>query len=199
MLYWLMIAAASTSAVSGALQAKRKNMDLFGFIFLAFTTTVGGGTIRDVILKKYPFWIEQTAYIWVCIFWSVAIFFYYRNHSEIKTRNSFLIADALTLALYTYAGAEITMSVLGTNIPVIIIMSIITGIAGGVLRDILSNEIPICLQKELYATPAMAGGIVFVASEYFSHSDMTSMILTVSVVFIFRVISIRYHLHLPEI
>jgi uncharacterized membrane protein YeiH len=199
MLELVTIIAASTSAISGALQAKRKNMDLFGFLLLATVTTIGGGTIRDMILNRQAFWITDYSYFYTILVWSVIIFMFSYDHKDVPTRRYFLVADAFTLALYTYGGCSLTAQLMSDNYLIIIIMGMITGIAGGVIRDILSNEIPICLQKELYATSSLIGGIVFCLLSALNNTVWGPLIATVATVAIIRILSIKLHLHLPGI
>ncbi len=199
MLELLTIIAASTSAISGALQAKRKNMDLFGFFLLATVTTIGGGTVRDMILNRQAFWITDHSYFYTIIIWTIIIFALSYNHKDFPTRRYFLIADAFTLALYTYGGCYLTAQLMPDNYVSIVFMGMITGIAGGVIRDILSNEIPICLQKELYATSSLVGGILFCLLSSFTTVIWIPLVITVVSVAFIRILSINLHLHLPGI
>jgi len=147
-------------AVSGALQAGRKSMDLFGVVVIAVVTAIGGGTIRDVLLENRPiFWIEDPNYLLV-ILAAAALTIVYTRFFE-PPRGSLLVADAFGLSLFTIVGANIADQA-GAPGLIVVIMGAITGAAGGLLRDVLCAEIPLILRRDIYATAAIAGATVYV-------------------------------------
>lgn len=142
-------------AVSGALAAVRKDMDLFGVAVLALMPAIGGGTLRDLILDQPVFWIVDTLPILVAFAAAVACFFFARF---IESRLKFLTwADAVGLSLFCVVGAEKALAASG-SILVAVIMGVVTGVAGGIIRDVICNEIPIVMRRgEIYATAAFVG------------------------------------------
>lgn len=164
MLYVIQLLGVAVFAASGALSAGRKRMDLLGVLVLAIVTAVGGGTIRDVLLQRHPvFWIADTLYLWVSMGAAVLTLAYTRFRRA--PDNALAIADALGLALFTIGGAQITEARHLTGI-VVVLMATITGVAGGVIRDVLSAEIPMILRRgQLYASAAIAGSALYLLLE----------------------------------
>lgn len=146
-------------AISGALAAVRKSMDMFGVAVLALMPAIGGGTIRDVTLGQPVFWISNTLPIWVALSAAVASFFFARF---IESRLKFLTwADAVGLSLFCVTGAEKAFAASGSML-VAAIMGVVTGVAGGIIRDVICNEIPIVMRRgEIYATAAFIGAGTF--------------------------------------
>jgi uncharacterized membrane protein YeiH len=147
-------------AVTGALVASRKQMDVVGFILLGTVTGIGGGTLRDLLLGIHPLlWIERPGYLAVCVVVSLIIFFIaHLVHSRIRL---ILWADAIGLALFSAVGAERALSN-GHSAIVAITMGIITACFGGIIRDVLSQERSIIFSREIYVTAAMAAAGAFV-------------------------------------
>lgn len=159
-LYLLSLAGVAVFAVSGALAAGRKQFDFFGVLVIAVVTGIGGGTIRDLLLDRNPvFWIADTNYLWVTTGAAVVTLVWVRFHRP--PIRPLLIADALGLALFTISGTQIAADT-GTSPGVAVLMGCITGVAGGVVRDVLSAEVPLLLRdRELYATTSIAGALVY--------------------------------------
>ena len=148
-------------AATGALAAGRKSLDFLGVLVIAAVTAIGGGTIRDLLLDRHPvFWIADPTYLVVILAATAMTLFYVRFYRP--PEKALLVADALGLALFTISGARIAEDFhLGGIIEVF--MGTVTGAAGGVLRDVLSADIPIILRSgEIYATAALAGAVVYV-------------------------------------
>ena len=146
-------------AVSGALVASRKEMDLVSFGLLACLTGIGGGTLRDVLLDRAVFWIEQPYYLATCL--AVAVLVFFTAHI-IQQRFVFVLwADAIGVAAFTVMGAEIALRS-GTNELVAIVMGMMTATFGGLARDVVCAEPVLIMRKELYATCAMAGATTYV-------------------------------------
>jgi uncharacterized membrane protein YeiH len=154
-LYLLDLLGVAVFAVSGALAAGRKGLDMLGVIVIAVVTAVGGGTLRDLLLDRHPiFWIADPTYLVVISVSALLTLSYVRRRPP--PGNSLLIADALGLALFTIMGAQIAEGA-GLSPIIIVLMGTMTGVAGGVLRDVLSAEVPFILRRDLYATAAIAG------------------------------------------
>jgi len=164
-LYLLDLLGVGVFAVSGALAAGRKSLDLLGVVVIAVVTAIGGGTLRDLLLDRHPiFWIADPLYIVVIT--GAALFTVAWTRRFRPPEKTLLIADALGLALFSIAGAQVAQQA-GLSPVIVIIMGAITGTAGGMIRDVLTNEIPLILrpQTELYATAAIAGIALYLAME----------------------------------
>jgi uncharacterized membrane protein YeiH len=148
-------------ALTGALVASRKEMDLVGFAFLAIITGIGGGTLRDVLLGSFPvFWVREPAYVVVCT--AVAILAFPLVHTTQTLHRPVLWFDALGLALFAVTGAEKAI-VSGAGAEVACVMGVVTATFGGIIRDVLGGESPTILRKEIYATAALLGALTFLS------------------------------------
>jgi uncharacterized membrane protein YeiH len=164
-LYLLDLVAVGVFAVSGALAAGRKSLDLLGVVVIAVVTAVGGGTLRDLLLDRHPiFWIADPLYVIVITGAALATMAWTRRLRP--PVNTLVIADALGLALYSIIGAQIAQQA-GLSPPIVVVMGTMTGTAGGMIRDVLTGEIPMILRPvmELYATAAIAGIALYLALE----------------------------------
>lgn len=183
-------------AVSGALAAGRKHLDLFGVVVIALVTAIGGGTIRDVLLDRHPiFWISNTAYLAV-IFAATALTIVWVRVRE-PPFAALLVADALGLALFAISGAQIAerMALPST---VVVMMGTITGVAGGMIRDVLTTEIPLVLRKgTLYASTAIVGIAVYLMLRSAGTTPTISSAIGMFTVIVLRFTSIIWGLSLP--
>ena len=147
-------------AISGALVASRKQMDIVGFALLGTVTGIGGGTLRDLLLGQGPvFWVREPAYLVVCVIVSSAVFV--TAHIPQSRYRVLLWFDALGLALFAVTGAERAL-LAGSGPVVAVSMGVITATFGGIIRDVLGNESPVVLSREIYVTAALIGAIMFV-------------------------------------
>lgn len=147
-------------ATTGALVASRKEMDIFGFALLATAAGIGGGTLRDVLLGQLPvFWVQQPAYLLVCV--GVAALLFFTAHIPQSRLTLLLWLDAIGLALFAVTGAEKTL-LAGAGPVVAVAMGVMTATFGGIIRDILGGETPIILSREIYVTAALLAALVFV-------------------------------------
>ncbi|HEX2727161.1 MAG TPA: trimeric intracellular cation channel family protein [Beijerinckiaceae bacterium] len=145
-------------AITGSLVASRKQMDIVGFTLLGTVTGIGGGTVRDVLLGAPVFWVRHPAYLVTCVLISGVVFF--TAHIP-QSRYRFLLwLDAIGLALFAVAGAE-KASHAGADPIVAVAMGVITATFGGIIRDLLGGESPVILRREIYASAALAGAVVF--------------------------------------
>lgn len=147
-------------AVTGALVASRKQMDVVGFVVLGTVTGIGGGTLRDVLLGVPVFWVREPAYVIACALVSVLVFFV--AHIPQSRYGHLLWLDAIGLALFAVAGAEKAV-LAGAGFTVAVAMGVITATFGGIVRDLLGGENPVILSREIYASAAVAGAVVYVA------------------------------------
>ena len=183
-------------AATGAVAAIRKQMDLLGCVVLAIVTAIGGGTLRDMLIgQPGVFWIHQPRYIWISALTGCMAFAC--GHFISWKRNVLLVPDAVGLALFTWIGCEKTC-LLGLSNTTIVIMGVLTGAARGIIRDILSDEVPSVLIKgELYATASMMGGLIFLAATRFGLSDAWRAQLCICATLALRMAAIRWKIALP--
>jgi uncharacterized membrane protein YeiH len=193
-LSWIGIA---VFAASGALAAGRKSFDAIGVGVIAVVTAIGGGTLRDLLLDRHPiFWIADPNYVWVVLAAAAATLLYvrYRRPPE----SSLLVADALGLALFTISGAQVAEQQ-GRDGLIVVVMGTLTGAAGGVLRDVLCNEIPLLFgpTQTLYATAAIAGACVYLALQTLGADRTVAALAGMTVVAGVRFAAIAWRLRLP--
>lgn len=195
-LYLLDLLGVAVFAVSGALAAGRKRLDLLGVVVVAIATAIGGGTIRDVLLDRHPiFWIDQPSYLVVTI--GAALFTIVFVRFRRPPRNSLQIADALGLALFSVSGAQIAERAALPAV-IVVLMGTITGVAGGVVRDVLSAEIPLILRRgNLYASAAIAGATAYLLLERAGVSRQPAALLGMATVASLRIAAIVWGLRLP--
>lgn len=188
-------------AVSGALVAGRKRMDLLGVIVLAMATAVGGGTLRDLLLQREPiFWLEHEVYLWVIIGSALATVLVARlAHPSLRAlMRALLVADALGLALFAISGARIAERE-GMSAIAIVLLGTMTGSAGGAIRDVLANDVPLILRPgELYASAAMAGIAVYLVASRLGAPSPSASLAGMGVVVAVRLAAIWWRLSLPE-
>lgn len=148
-------------AATGALAASRKQLDIIGFLFLAAATGIGGGTVRDLILDVPVFWIAAPVYIVICA--GAAVLIYFTAHLVESRWRWLLWLDAVALAAYSVLGASKGLAVTGSP-AVAVVMGMLTGTLGGILRDVLAGEPSVLLRREIYVSAALAGALGFVAA-----------------------------------
>ncbi len=183
-------------AISGIRLASAKRFDWFGAYVVGVATAIGGGTIRDVLLDITPFWMTNAVYL-VCsglaLFWVILF-----GSKLIHLHNTFFIFDSIGLALFTVVGVEKT---LGLDYPlwVAIIMGSITGAAGGVIRDVFINEIPLIFRKEIYAMACVIGGMVYGICHWVGMDTVLTEIISGTSVFLARILAVKYSICLPTL
>lgn len=195
--YVLEMLGTAAFAVSGALAASRKRMDIFGFCVLALMPAVGGGTIRDIIIDRVPvFWVSDNRYVAIAIIAALVVFF--APHRRPGIRREILVwADALGLALFAALGTEISLQY-DTGPLVAVMLGVTTAVTGGMIRDVICNEIPLILSREIYATAAFAASLAFVAADSLALSDNVSLIVAVVTGLLVRGLAIVYNWSLPS-
>ena len=183
-------------AFSGVLVAGRLRMDAIGVIVLAAVTAIGGGTIRDLLIGASPiFWIQDTTYLWV-ILGTAAFGMWLARVPRRLPWYVLPVADAFGLALFVVIGAKKAL-LFGSSGMVAVVMGVITGAGGGLIRDVLAREVPMVLQKEIYATACILGGILYTLALEADMDRVTAMLICMSAVFGLRVAAIYWHLSLP--
>jgi uncharacterized membrane protein YeiH len=198
-LYVITMLGVAAAAASGALAAGRKNFDLVGIAVISLVTAIGGGTLRDLLLDRHPvFWIRDPNYLVVGLAAAAAILVYSRRRRPPFA--TLLVADALGLALFAIAGAEIAEQ-RGHGGIIAIVMGTLTGAAGGVLRDLLCAEVPLLFRptETLYATAAMAGIAVYLLAQEAGLPRMPAALLGMGIVAGLRFAAIAWRLRLPAV
>ena len=195
MLYALDLAGTAVFAVTGALAAGRKRMDLFGVLVVALVTAIGGGTVRDLVLGRTPvFWVRDPAYLGVGLGAGLAAFAgarAFRAH-----RHALVVADAFGLAIFTLVGAQVALRA-GFSAPIAVVMGTMTAATGGLIRDVLCNEVPLILRREVYATASLAGGAGYAVLLRAGASEAWAGALAGTAVLLVRLAAIRWGLSLP--
>lgn len=182
-------------AISGALTAIYKKLDLFGVYCIAFVTALGGGTIRDVMIGRTPVgWMQDMNYIYIITFgFLLSIIF---NRTLDRLRISMFLFDSIGLGVFTLIGLQKGIEY-GLNPLICIILGTLTATFGGVIRDILCNEIPVLFRKEIYATLCIAGGILFFGlKELQIHQEFISLSVALFII-TFRLIAFKFNWSLP--
>lgn len=183
-------------AISGIRLASAKRFDWFGAYVVGFTTAIGGGTLRDVMLSMTPFWMLDSIYLVVtAVALGIVIVL---GRYLIRLNNTFFIFDAIGLGLFTVVGIEKTLAA-GFPLWVAVIMGTLTGAAGGVLRDILINEETLIFRKEIYALACVFGGVVFWACGQVGITGAVLQITTAAAVIALRIVAVHYGLKLPTL
>ncbi|WP_372873309.1 trimeric intracellular cation channel family protein [Shewanella sp.] len=195
-IYFFDLCGTAVFALTGALAAGRHRMDPFGVTVLAAVTAVGGGTIRDAIIGATPvFWLRDPNYVIVILATVLFTLIFIRRPRKVP-QYTLPIADALGLALFTVIGAQKALS-LGLNGMSAVIMGLITGVGGGIIRDVLCRQIPMVLRTEIYATASILGGIAYTLCLQLGMNAKTAMLLSMFSALVLRLAAIRWHLSLP--
>ncbi|HEU5013369.1 MAG TPA: trimeric intracellular cation channel family protein [Roseiflexaceae bacterium] len=195
LLYYLDLAGVAVFAVSGVLAARDRDLDLLGVIVVAAITAIGGGTLRDLLLNRHPiFWITDTWYLIVIIASALLTVAYVRIRPP--PRVTLLVADALGLALFALSGAQLAEAARCPAL-IVVLMGTMTGVTGGILRDVITARIPLILQRDIYATAAIVGVAAYLAMQALGMPRPVAFGGGMIVVVALRLIAIRWGLHLP--
>ena len=188
------LAAAAVFAVTGALVASRKQMDIVAFMWLGVVTGVGGGTVRDLLLGVPVFWVVEATPLIVCVLASIAV--YFTAHLIGSRYRLILWLDAVGLALVTVAGTAKGLDA-GVGPVVAVVMGVITATVGGIIRDLLGHEPSVILKREIYVTAALMGAVVYSAASGFGLPRLTAAILGGGSAFTMRGLAIALQWSLP--
>lgn len=184
-------------AMSGVLTAMEKKLDLFGVFIIAFVTALGGGTLRDVLIGKVPVgWMLNLEYVYMILIGFVLAVVFRKKFDKLRT--SLFLFDTIGLGVYTLTGLRKGIEI-GLHPIICIALGTITACFGGVIRDILCNEIPVIFRKEIYATICIFGGMLFFALKTFQVNDEIIYITTVFVVISIRLMAVKYKWQLPAL
>lgn len=195
LIFILDILAAVAFAVSGALVASRKGLDVIGFMWLAFITGVGGGTLRDLILGVPVFWIQEPTHIYACFLTAVVMFFV---APMVESRKRLVLwYDAIGLAFVTVVGTVKGVDA-GTGALIAVVMGVMTATVGGIIRDVVSGEPSIIMKREIYVTAAVCGGAMYVGLDMFGLATSISAFLAFLTTFAIRGLTITFNWALPS-
>ena len=195
-LHWLSLVAIAAQAMTAALAAGRRSMDWVGVCMLSCITALGGGTIRDVLLGHYPLvWVQTPS---VLALTAIAAFITILIARVVHRLNvAFLVLDAIGLVVFTMAGCDVAWQT-DASLPIVIVAGMITGCAGGVLRDILCNEVPLLFRSELYASVSVVTGLFYATAFGLKVNDELWTALTFVLGITFRLLAIRYKWEMPK-
>ena len=191
------LCAVAVCAITATLEARRRELDWFGVVVIAVIAGIGGGTLRDILLGRLPvYWIHDPIYVVVGATAATLTFFFGRYLRLPK--NFFLIPDAVGLALFTVIGTSIAIS-LGVPWLIAALMGVITGVFGGVIRDILCNEIPLIFRTDIYATASLLGALLLIVLDSYSVNHNIAILLSMTCIIIIRLLAIHWHIQLPRL
>lgn len=195
--YWFELFGVAFFAISGVLVALNKSEnDWFGVSFMGFITAIGGGSLRDVLLGSYPIaWIKDVNMVYAILIGIVVARLFYPK--LIQLRRTFFLFDSLGIALFTVVGTAKAISLGVGNINAAI-MGMFTAVFGGVIRDLLSNEVPVIFRKEIYATACLAGALLFLVLNHYGINFNTNFAVSGSTIVIIRLLAVRYNWNLPQ-
>lgn len=193
--HWLNLAGVAVCAISGTLMAYQKRMDGFGVIVLASATAIGGGTLRDMMLDVPVFWIADNDYLYTTLIAAFIPIIWLRVSPRFPY-HYLLIADAFGLALFNVVGIEKALAN-ETGIAVAIAMGTITGVFGGLLRDVICREVPLVLGGELYATTCIVGGMAYGLVMYLGFEAQWCGAVALATTVLMRLGALRWHWEMP--
>jgi uncharacterized membrane protein YeiH len=184
-------------ALSGIMEAARKQFDLVGVVMIGAVTAFGGGTLRDVLLDRRPFfWVEQEFWVWALILVGLSLPFFFKANHIALTEKAIVIPDAVGLGIFAAGGTHLTL-VAGMSPMIAVLMGVITAVAGGVLRDVLVNEVPRAFHDhQPYAAIAFAGGWVLVLLSYLNTPEYLDVAIAAILMVAIRLIAVRFKIEL---
>jgi uncharacterized membrane protein YeiH len=195
-LHLLFYVALTAEAMTAALAAGRRSMDWAGVCMLGCITALGGGTIRDVLLGHYPLvWVQNPSYLALTAIAAFATILTARIVHRLNL--AFLVLDAIGLVVFTMAGCDVARQV-GASLPIVIVAGMITGCAGGVLRDILCNDVPLLFRSELYASVSVVTGLFYTTAFGLKLNNELLTVLTFAFGLTLRLLAIRYKWEMPK-
>ncbi len=188
--------AIAAEAMTAALAAGRRKMDWFGVCVLACVTALGGGTMRDTLLGHYPLtWVENPWLLVICCGAALTTIALARFMAALRW--PFLLLDAVGLVVFTIIGCNVAME-MGQPLIIVIVSGLITGIVGGILRDVLCNDVPLVFSSELYATVAIVAGLLYTLGVRAGLPQDLVIVAVVLIGFTFRVLAIVFRLEMPK-
>ncbi len=195
LLYYIDLIGVAVFAASAVLAAQDRDLDILGVIVVATITAIGGGTLRDLLLNRHPiFWVTDQSYLIIIFVTAVSTVAYARVRP--LPRDTLLVADAFGLALFALSGARLAEAAECPPL-IVVLMGTMTGVTGGVLRDVITARVPLILRREIYATAAISGIAVYLTLQALGTPRAVAAGAGLTVVVALRLIAIRWGLHLP--
>ena len=192
----LYIIGITAEAMTGAMSAGRRKMDWFGVMLVASATAIGGGTIRDILLGHYPLgWVENPQFL--AITCTAGVLTTGIAKWIVKLKGLFIRLDALGLIVFSIIGTKIAMG-MGLHALICMVSALVTGVFGGLLRDLICRQTPLVLHEELYASVALISSGLYLLLMSFSVNDVTATIVTLVVGYTLRMAAVRYKWRLPS-
>jgi uncharacterized membrane protein YeiH len=196
MLHIIFIIAITAEAMTAALAAGRRKMDWFGVCVLACVTALGGGTMRDTLLGHYPLsWVADPYLLVICCVAALVTIAAARFMHTLRW--PFLLLDAVGLVVFTIIGCNVALEMQQSPI-IVIVAGMITGIAGGIMRDVLCNDVPLVFSSELYATVSIVAGVIYYAGLQYGFPQDFVIIASLAIGFTLRVLAIVFKLEMPK-
>ncbi|WP_223193239.1 MULTISPECIES: trimeric intracellular cation channel family protein [Psychrobacter] len=197
-MFWLEMFGIFACSVSGTVLAKHHKFDMFGCILVAMITAISGPTARDIILDRYPlFWMVNMNYLVIITVTSIG-FQMFCNPKARHVEPLLKLFDGLALGIFTLIGIQVAQE-MGANIPICILMGVLNILFGGVIRDMLCNEIPLVLRQEIYITAAIVGGIVYFVMQGLGITSWITEAATMLIIFVIRMLAVHYDWRFPDI
>ncbi|WP_439183809.1 trimeric intracellular cation channel family protein [Carboxylicivirga taeanensis] len=184
-------------AISGTLTAAQKRLDVFGAIFIGFVTAIGGGTVRDIMLGNLPVtWIQSYNYFFI-ILAGIVITIVFKTVVN-KLRNTLFLFDTIGIGVFTVIGLKQALA-FGISAPIAVMMGLSSAVVGGIIRDTLTNEVPLIFHKEIYATACIVGAIIFLIMHYLNVPEVICESVTVISIISIRLWAVKYNITMPHV
>lgn len=194
--YFLELLGTFVFAISGALAIKGMDKDWLSAGFTGFITAIGGGTLRDILLDRYPLvWISDITILYVVL--GGVVFTYFFAKTLAKLRKTLFLFDTLGISLFAIVGTEVALEE-GVRREIAAVMGMLTAVMGGVIRDTLTKETPIILQRGMYASACLIGGALYVLMDYFKIDRNINFVVCIGIIILLRILAVRYHWVVPS-
>ncbi len=184
-------------AISGTLTAANKRLDFFGATVIGFVTAVGGGTLRDMMLGDTPVAWMRTINYFLVILAGVLITIIF-SKQVMKLRKTLFLFDTIGIAIFTIIGLNKALA-FGIHPPIAVIMGVTSAVVGGIIRDTLTNEVPLIFKKEIYATACIAGALIYLLLHYLNVDEMINQIITILTIISIRILAVKFNISLPRL
>jgi len=195
--YILELAGTYVFAISGTLAVEDRDHDIFGAGFMGFITAIGGGSLRDLLLGAYPLvWVGNVSFLYAIFGGILTTFLFYKTVSRLK--QAMFLFDTTGIAFFTVLGVEKSLS-LGFSVEVCAIMGMFSAVMGGVIRDTLTNEMPILFKKEIYASACLAGAIAYLTFNHWGLERDINLLASFSIICAIRFTAVKFNINFPSL